>query len=89
MEPYRELPVDRTGFIGEIPQIEGMIPCDNFALYTARKLYLHNAGHAILGYLGYLLLMGCAILFGDGTLALRTSEPNNGTDASGAKLIVV
>ena len=53
VEPYKELPVDRSGFVGEIPSIVGMEPCDNFALYTARKLYLHNAGHAVLGYLGY------------------------------------
>lgn len=54
VEPYKELPVDRVGFVGEIPAIVGMQPCDHFALYTARKLYLHNAGHAVLGYLGYL-----------------------------------
>ncbi len=52
-EPYKELPVDRSGFIGAIPTIVGMEPCDNFGLYTARKLYLHNAGHAVLAYLGY------------------------------------
>jgi mannitol-1-phosphate 5-dehydrogenase len=53
VEPYKELPVDRAGFVGPIPQVVGMEPCDNFALYTARKLYLHNAGHAVLAYLGY------------------------------------
>jgi len=53
VEPYKELPVDRAGFVGDIPCVVGMEPCDNFALYTARKLYLHNAGHAMLGYLGY------------------------------------
>ena len=53
VEPYKELPVDRSGFVGEIPQVVGMEPCDDFALYVARKLYLHNAGHALLGYLGY------------------------------------
>jgi mannitol-1-phosphate 5-dehydrogenase len=52
VEPYK-MPVDRAGFVGEIPAIVGMQPCDNFPLYTARKLYLHNAGHAILAYLGY------------------------------------
>lgn len=52
-EPYKELPVDKSGFIGPIPSIVGMQPCDNFGLYTARKLYLHNAGHAVLAYLGY------------------------------------
>jgi mannitol-1-phosphate 5-dehydrogenase len=54
VEPYRELPVDRRAFIGEIPQIKGMEPCDNFPAYTARKLYIHNCGHAVLAYLGYL-----------------------------------
>ncbi len=54
VEPYKELPVDRRGFLGEIPPIVGMQPCDNFAAYTARKLYLHNCGHAVLAYLGYL-----------------------------------
>jgi mannitol-1-phosphate 5-dehydrogenase len=53
VEPYKELPVDRSGFVGDIMTVVGMQPRDNFALYTARKLYLHNAGHAVLGYLGY------------------------------------
>lgn len=52
-EPYKELPVDRSGFIGQLPSIVGMEPCDDFPLFTARKLYLHNAGHAVLAYLGY------------------------------------
>ncbi len=54
VEPYRELPVDRTGFLGELPPIAGMIPFAPFAFFTDRKLYVHNAGHAVLGYLGYL-----------------------------------
>jgi len=54
VEPYTELPVDRAGFAGTIPEIVGMEPCDNFAAYTARKLYVHNCGHAMLAYLGYL-----------------------------------
>jgi mannitol-1-phosphate 5-dehydrogenase len=53
VEPYKELPVDRCGFRGPIPEIVGMQPIDNFAVYTARKLYVHNCGHAMLGYLGY------------------------------------
>lgn len=52
-EPYKELPVDRSGFVGNVPKIVGMQPRDNFAFYTSRKLYLHNMAHAILGYLGY------------------------------------
>jgi mannitol-1-phosphate 5-dehydrogenase len=54
VEPYKELPVDRHGFIGSIPTISGMEACDNFGAYTARKLYIHNCGHAMLAYLGYL-----------------------------------
>jgi mannitol-1-phosphate 5-dehydrogenase len=53
VEPYRELPVDRTGFVRPVPDIVGMEPCADFAVYTARKLYLHNCGHAMLGYLGH------------------------------------
>ncbi len=54
VEPYKELPVERAAFIGPLPSIAGMEPCDNFPAYTARKLYIHNCGHAYLGYLGYL-----------------------------------
>lgn len=53
-EPYKELPVDRHGFVGEIPQIVGLQACDHFAAYVARKLYIHNGGHAVLAYLGHL-----------------------------------
>lgn len=54
VEPYKELPVNRLGFVGSVPEIVGLEPCDNFAVYTARKLYIHNCGHAMLGYLGHL-----------------------------------
>ena len=54
VEPYKELPVDRDGFGGAPPPIVGMIPFSPFAFFTDRKLYIHNAGHAVLGYLGYL-----------------------------------
>jgi mannitol-1-phosphate 5-dehydrogenase len=54
VEPYKELPVDRAGFAGDPPEIVGMIPYSPFSFFTERKLYIHNAGHAVLGYLGYL-----------------------------------
>lgn len=53
-EPYKVLPVDRDGFVGPIPNIVGMEPHDRFVAYVDRKLYIHNAGHAVLAYLGYL-----------------------------------
>jgi mannitol-1-phosphate 5-dehydrogenase len=54
VEPYKELPVDRNGFVDSIPHIASMEACDSFQVYTARKLYIHNCGHAVLAYLGYL-----------------------------------
>ena len=52
-EPYKVLPVDREAFVGDIPEIVGMWPVSPFIAYVERKLYIHNAGHAMLGYLGY------------------------------------
>ncbi len=51
-EPYKVLPVDREAFVGEIPDVVGMVAVSPFEAYTARKLFIHNASHAILGYLG-------------------------------------
>ncbi len=53
VEPYKVLPVSQDGFVGPIPTIVGMEPRDNFVAYVDRKLYIHNAGHAMLAYLGY------------------------------------
>jgi len=53
VEPYKELPVDAKGFVGEIPSIVAMKPYDSFGVFTARKLYIHNCGHAMLSYVGY------------------------------------
>lgn len=53
-DAYKQLPVNRPRFVGPLPEIVGLIPTDNFTAYIERKLYLHNCGHAILGYLGYL-----------------------------------
>jgi mannitol-1-phosphate 5-dehydrogenase len=53
-EPYDILPVSKKGFKGIIPQIKGMIPYDNLNAYEEQKLFIHNLGHAITAYLGYL-----------------------------------
>jgi len=52
-EPYKVLPVDREAFVGDIPDVIGMEPVSPFDAYVERKLYIHNASHAMLGYLGY------------------------------------
>jgi mannitol-1-phosphate 5-dehydrogenase len=54
VEEYKKLPVDRRGFIGEIPDIVGFMPYDNFEAYVERKLFTHNLGHATAAYLGYI-----------------------------------
>ncbi|MDD2458766.1 MAG: mannitol dehydrogenase [Eubacteriales bacterium] len=53
-EAFDELPVDREGFVGEIPEIKNMIAVSPFGFFIQRKLYIHNMGHAITAYLGYL-----------------------------------
>ncbi|MBP0990345.1 MAG: mannitol dehydrogenase [Oscillospiraceae bacterium] len=54
VEPFCELPVNKDGFKGEIPYVKYMIPFSPFAFYEERKLYIHNMGHAITAYFGYL-----------------------------------
>ncbi|MCU0522288.1 MAG: hypothetical protein MUF84_16535 [Anaerolineae bacterium] len=51
-EPYKVLPVSRDAFVGEVPDVAGLFPVAPFEAYTARKLFIHNAAHAMLGYLG-------------------------------------
>lgn len=53
VEPYKELPVKRSGFVGSIPEIVAMTPYDDFDVFGARKLYVHNCGHALMAYMGY------------------------------------
>jgi len=54
VEEFCELPVDRDGFKGPIPDIRNMVPFSPFAYYIQRKLYIHNMGHALTAYLGNL-----------------------------------
>jgi len=54
VEEYKKLPVARRGFVGDIPEIVGFQPYDNFGAYVERKLFTHNLGHAAAAYLGYL-----------------------------------
>jgi mannitol-1-phosphate 5-dehydrogenase len=54
VEEYSILPVDKKGFKEKIPKIKGMVPYENLHPYEEQKLFIHNAGHAICAYLGYL-----------------------------------
>ncbi|MGI6085386.1 MAG: mannitol-1-phosphate 5-dehydrogenase [Acetivibrionales bacterium] len=52
VEPFFEWIVDKSGFKGDIPDIDGMTVTDNLAAYVERKLFTLNTGHAITAYLG-------------------------------------
>jgi mannitol-1-phosphate 5-dehydrogenase len=54
VEEYCMFPVDRDGFIGKIPDIRNLVPYSPFSYYIQRKLFIHNLGHAIVAYLGYI-----------------------------------
>ncbi len=54
VEEYFEWDVEKSSFVGEIPQIEGMTPVDNLEAYVERKLFTLNTGHATAAYLGKL-----------------------------------
>ena len=54
VEEFCTLPVARHGFKGPVPVIKNMIPSENFLSFEERKLYIHNLGHAVCAYLGFL-----------------------------------
>ena len=55
VERYGFLPVDKSAFKGEVPEIRNMIPFEPFDVFIKRKLYIHNMGHAACAYLGDIL----------------------------------
>jgi len=54
VEPYEELPVDKDAFRGNIPPIKTLVPFSPFGFYIRRKLFIHNMGHALCAYLGWM-----------------------------------
>jgi mannitol-1-phosphate 5-dehydrogenase len=54
-EEYSEWTADRSAFRGgELPAVKTLELVEGQERYLQRKLYIHNAGHATFGYLGYL-----------------------------------
>lgn len=49
-EAYNTLILDRKGFRGEVPAVPELELKDNMKAYVDRKLFIHNMGHAVLGY---------------------------------------
>ncbi len=53
-EAYNTLICDARGFKNPIPNVPGLEPKENMKAYVDRKLFIHNFGHALCAYLGYL-----------------------------------
>ena len=53
-EAYNTLILDRNGFKGDLPEVPGLSFKTCMKAWVERKLFMHNLGHALLCYLGYL-----------------------------------
>jgi len=53
-EEYSEWTADKGAVVGEPPQLAGLEWITNQTARLQRKLYIHNTGHAVCGYLGWL-----------------------------------
>jgi len=53
-EAHNILIADKRGFKREVPNIEGLEAKENMDAYVDQKLFIHNMGHAVTAYLGYL-----------------------------------
>lgn len=54
VEQYTEWDVEKSGWKGELPDIQGLTFVDDLSAYIERKLFTLNSGHAICAYLGTL-----------------------------------
>jgi mannitol-1-phosphate 5-dehydrogenase len=52
-EEYETLILDKRGFKGPLPEIQGLYPVEPIEAFVDRKLFVHNLGHAAAAYLGY------------------------------------
>jgi len=52
-EPYNTLILDKKGFRGTIPDVEGLSLKENMKAWVDRKAFIHNLGHATAAYKGY------------------------------------
>lgn len=52
VEEYFEWYVERRSFVGDVPDIGGMMPVDNILAYIECKLLTLNTGHTTAAYLG-------------------------------------
>lgn len=53
-EAYNNLICDANAFKNPVPDVPGLDPKQNMKAYVDRKSFIHNFGHALCAYLGYL-----------------------------------
>jgi mannitol-1-phosphate 5-dehydrogenase len=53
-EAYDRLDVDRHGFVDGVPDVPGLVPVSDIKALVDRKLLVHNQGHAVAAYRGFL-----------------------------------
>ena len=54
VEPFCTLPVDADAFVEPVPVLQHTVFCSPFAFEEGKKLYIHNMGHALAAYFGFL-----------------------------------
>ncbi|MGL4368037.1 MAG: mannitol-1-phosphate 5-dehydrogenase [Brevinemataceae bacterium] len=52
-ENFAEIIIDKSTFIGTLPEVDGLFLKDNLDAYIERKLFTLNTGHAVTAYLGF------------------------------------
>jgi len=54
VEPFCTLPIDGDAVVADMPCLQHTILCSPFAFEEGKKLYIHNMGHALAAYFGFL-----------------------------------
>ena len=54
VERFCTLPLDADAIVQPMPELKNTILCSPFAFEEGKKLYIHNMGHALTAYLGFL-----------------------------------
>jgi mannitol-1-phosphate 5-dehydrogenase len=53
-ESYNTLILDKLAFKNPVPDVKGLSPKENMKAWVDRKSFIHNLGHAVIAYVGYL-----------------------------------
>ena len=59
VEPFCTLPLDGDAVVQPMPELMYTVLCNPFAFEEGKKLYIHNMGHALAAYFGFLQGYSC------------------------------